>query len=806
MSESETGGRVALAGQKRKLSGSDFSRSRCASLIDFGDDSSVSRLKLSSSSATEDWFEGTEYEDGEGAEDDSRSSRMISLLDRANRTTPLIRATDVPADTNEARARRLAVKRKPLSDCQTVALLRPYVPMLQDFIRRHVETLPEKQQVDGEAVLQHVMPVWSSLMANLFHRYDLPNDAAQCSEECLRKKYTCMLYGRTFLSCCWVHGYLHNCEKEVATCRVRYTTSDLSILCIHGGRSLGQVMMDGSSMRGEGGATREKLYKYYKGIEKANGMRDTAVNEDLELEDMLQKMSSACDEADIVDTWDDATDIVPMSGRMPEKKKQEKEQEQIEKFLQLEREVEAQKSDAQRKAEEELREAERKVREARERLSAAASDGNSALPAVSKQHNSVAVQQQDENAENAASGAPTHRATIATKADLRAVERKENAEKAALSAMRKKDMANSKQVQALKEQALRVGGASMRAIIVQVMEDLLFGFENRCLYNRFFKGCLQRRAREDVRARCSNHLKRRSMVSFVEVQNILEHYNREYVEVIPRVERNAQQFERVYRRIRHLWELCCRSPHVRGMVKYEATAKKYVASPNGDDMCSLRQFTLAMMYYFRDGLTFAVPGSAHQDLISLIEIEDSFALELPPVYHVRFFGPLATRELHRRIENGAFYEKDFNPLASDVDSPQPLLLTRDTSRSAVRSRALSKTNVSMSRSLSLEASMNAVRNGSRAMTRRNRRRKAKVLAQAAAGERAPSLGSGRVKTSNGTCVTEAQLMPFYMREPMLSGGSRTTKIGVYDNADLTRAQKFVRRCITSYGSRISQLN
>lgn len=741
---------------RKHAPGSENFEARISTLIDFGSD--------------EDDDENT-----------STSFNMISLLDkRCNDITPLINATRLPSSDAAAVRRRRTAKRGAVRDSETVAMLRPFVGMLREFIASHVNTLPEKLRADADAVQAHVMPVWRQLMANVFHRYDLTNDASECSEQCLHNEYTTTLYARTFLSCCWVHGYIHSCKKQWNLCTVRYTTREFDIICVHGGRSFGSVIGAEASCRGDK-QTRKKLFDYYKSIESMNSIRSTAENTGNSVQGDIDRMN-----ANFSATHTAAKDA--------------KQQTAIAKpYLELIQQMECeekQKNDAQLEAEREIEQLHEKLREARRKAEAATHSPPNARKRARR----------DDEISDSTSSAPERLATMATEKDLEHAEKRKKLEKRTENMIRKRDMYESVQVKSLREQALRVGGVSMRAVIMQVIEDIFFGEQNRRLYNRFMRGCAEQKARDAVRSRSSAELKRRSLISFSEVLNLLEHHNREYTEVIPVVERDTPQIERVYKRIRWLWETCNRSPFVRARVRYDETTKVHTVSPSGEDMCSLRQFTLAVLYYFSHGLTFSVPGSAHRDLVSMLCTEDSFAFELPPEKHVRFFGSMACEELERRIRNGLFTEGDFNPLDSDKTSIKPTLhgAVKERSRSRQRTRASSSTSVSMARSLSLEKSMNAVRNARKRRTT-SQRRAATPYAALAAGERIPSLGSGRVVTSNGTSVTENQLTPYYMREPMLSGGSRTTKTGVYDCSDIVSARKFIRCALMSYGSRIAHL-
>ena len=293
----------------------------------------------------------------------------------------------------------------------------------------------------------------------------------------------------------------------------------------------------------------------------------------------------------------------------------------------------------------------------------------------------------------------------------------------------------------------------------------------------------------------------------------MEHYNAQYEELIPSFEYSTEQQERIVERVSWLWEKCCDSPYARERKRYDDTSKKYVLTPNTDDICSLRQFTLACLYYFRDGLTIAVPGTGNAETVSLLRQEQSLIFELPNEKHVHYFGTEARLELARLLRDGLHDEShfDFKRNVAEVKNDKSTQNKADSVANGRRSRRsgtrASNCSAALVRSKSMDASF-----GQLQLKRGKRKVAAKrtALGELARGERSDSVRNARVTVGSDLCsagisFTEQQLLPSHMHEPMLTGGSRVTKRGCYNTFDLLRGRKMINTTLNSYGHKLTAL-
>ena len=629
---------------------------------------------------------------------------------------------------------------------------RKVVPEVKEHLDCFTQSFPKN--ISASEVYKCMLPVWKNILADFFHNYNPSiNSAEHCDLSCFKNNTTITLHANTHLYACWAHGYAHQCRCEFSTCVVQHTNkSDSLITCVLSGRGLGHILGDDTSYRNAGGNPK-KQFDYYKSIQRLTGARNTTLNVEQSIEARIEKLTSAKKVDDEAVKHDDTA--VP------------------EGYLQLMNVMEEEKENQQANA----------------------------SPVKKKKRKSESIALMPPPKKIAKEKEAVFVARIATAADMSIEVLKKKREDLASKMRRQAFMYNSSAVTSLSKQAIEVGNKLMRAIVLEVLEDLLFDNRNRALYNQFMRKCTTKIAEKEIAALYNAACKKRVLMCNADILLILEHYNREFTEILPQVQRDTIQLEGFVTRILWLWRKCNESPFVRQQrVRKDRKTGVLNALPTAEDMCSLRQFALAMLYYLRDGLTVYVPNSYKKDALLLIAPEESLEFELPPSKDVCYFGYEAREELAHLISRLIFDEAKFNVnRVMEIEEQGKSKKGKRKKKTTKLLEPLGNSNKSLAliRSESIESSLMAMQNKNK---RKSRSRS--TLEDIASAGRSAAHSTCRVTSQTsfgaGEAVTEQQLIPFFMREPMLTGGSALTRRNVYSEDDVKRAKRFIITALDSY--------
>lgn len=373
---------------------------------------------------------------------------------------------------------------------------------------------------------------------------------------------------------------------------------------------------------------------------------------------------------------------------------------------------------------------------------------------------------------------------------MRPIELKEQEEKHNAAVQRTALIRKSSAAVGLAEQALELGNDMMRTTVYRVIEDILFGSDNRALYNTFMHQTAVVAARADVDELYVEARKKGAIVLVPDVLLILESYNRDCVPLVVNVDREQANIEQIVSNILFMWKRCNESPFVKERTVVDERTNLTRTLPTETDMCSLRQFTLAALYHMKEGLSIHVPGSFELDRFLIFAPETRMALDLPPEEHVRYFGNEARIELQRLVDIGAYAEREFD-------------LNRENLTAVV------KTKNAKSFAMTVSSSIERALQGGDTIDKKRRSKSRRAYDETTnTMERSAGFTHGRIvihSTDAGgasTTLTEHQCMPAYMREPMLSGGNSKTRTNVYDTLDLLKGRQFISRALHSYSHRV----
>lgn len=676
-------------------------------------------------------------------------------------------------------------------DKRRVDVMRRCAPMVQKYMEAVIHSRDLQNCLSDKDYLATIEDAWYNLLADFMHLYNPSGDATKCSSQCLKQRTTICLDPSRHVYGCWMHGYLHICQRTTR-CFVVQTNHDLSLTCVLSGRPLGFTQGDDCSYRQAGGSKKNQ-FDYYKMMQRHQNIRDTSTNE----------------------ATSDAARIARETGRYHHT--------QIPDVVAHLEEAAAEKQ----LAEEERSAVYKKLTESIER--------EDSSPAIS-----LTLARDDITPPP--SGIPPHpKPYEAKKADVKfgaAVDL--NAEEAARqqdalfqSITRFALISSSSAAQALAGQAMRIGNRIIRTVILEVYEDL-HRPENRVLYNVYRRHCAAHVAQMNVRDMFTRALRDGKLVQMPDVWIELDSHNREFVDLVPKLDRDATYTEKIISNIHWLWDVCNRSPHAeRHVVKNEETGATTMAMSGSDGACSLRQFALACMYYMREGLIVDVPYSYTREKKMILAPQHSLMADLPSdETHVRYFGAEAMAELKRCIDNGLFSDTDaeynLNRVEQSLSTTKGGAFKRNRTNSSgmnnhneeavKRRRGAIKTSKAGDEEIDADAMPVALANSIAieqgameiAVAKKRKSTARKGFDSEIVAERGEN-SNGRMQIRSNadgttTTLTEQQCTPFYMREPLLtSGTAQHTRRGVYSAADIANGRRYIMLALNSYEHRISDL-
>jgi len=657
----------------------------------------------------------------------------------------------------DLKTREVCVK-STVHDIETLEVKRREVDAIRDHIAAEVELCAPVDILCKERFYDEIAPVWYNLLADFLHIYNPSEDASKCSERCLKKKTTICINQTAGVYGCWVHGYLHLCRKSRASCYVVHTNRDLSLTCVLSGENLGYMDSNGASYRGAEG-NRKQHYDYYNELNRANAVRDTTHNEFDSDAALISRYVGGTDHR----TFEKENCPVKSFGGDTPKPEMNQDGSVPEIYSRMVDSV--------------------NISVATEQLPP---------PPPPSANSTFSVLNEPPKIK------------FGRMVDIHADDAEQKRETLARTMTRFALLNSSSAVQGLANSAMRIASRLVRTVIMEVIEDI-FRAENRILYNTYQRKLTSHKASEGARLLFKRARKESTLVCMPDLLLLLDSFNRDFIEIAAFVKRDPVYFERIAENITWLWQKCNLSPFVLRNLTRNASTGVDSASPNGDGMCSLRQFTLACLYHMREGLTVSVPYSFVGDTILVLSPHPAMIMDLPPEDHVCFFGDEAMTELRRCIDNALFDPRHFDLNRVSINAT-------DTIRNGKRQRLTDSASTSDSRSLALSQSM-SIESGLQ-MIKSARRRKSKAkstLEEVTKMERSQSYSSGTVTVTSTACgnastsITELQCTPFYMREPMLTGGSKTTRKNVYSENDIKQGRQFITMALNSYEHKIANL-
>lgn len=631
-------------------------------------------------------------------------------------------------------------------DKKGVDIMRRCAPMVQKYMEATIEMLDLQRCANDAEYLASIEDAWNNLLADFMHLYNPASDASKCSGKCLKQKTVICLNRSRNVYGCWLHGYLHICQRG-PRCYVVHTNHDLSRTCVLSGRSLGFMQGGDASYRQAGGGSKQQLFDYYRSLRDIQLSRDTTANE----------------------ATSDAARIARETGRDHHTK--------VPDIVAHLEEIQVDMAKEEKRSEDVYENLATSV----DRLHAARDD-------ITPPPSDMPPRPMPYDAKKPAE------LKFGTAEKMHVNEAKQRSEELFKAAARFSLISISSEAKNLAEQSIRVGNRLVRTVITEVYEDFQRA-ENRVMYNTYRKCCAAHAARENVRQMFFRARRDGVFVCMPDIWNELDSYNKDIVELVPILERNPAFIEQIVDNIHWLWDVCNRSPHaMKHLVKNEKTGVSTMQLGGSEGACSLRQFALACMYYMRTGLVLDVPYSYTGEKKMILAPHPALLVDLPTdETHVRYFGSEAMTELQRCINGGFFSDTSADYNLNRFEE------TISTARGGGRKRKKENHTNDDGFSVQIEVSKR----------RRSKSKKEFESVIAMERSDGCAAGRVRITTGDEgftTTLTEQQCTPFYMREPLLTSGTlQNTRRNVYSVDDIISARRYIMLTLNSYEHRIADL-
>lgn len=379
----------------------------------------------------------------------------------------------------------------------------------------------------------------------------------------------------------------------------------------------------------------------------------------------------------------------------------------------------------------------------------------------------------------------------------------------------------------------RIALARVEQVIEGVFHDLLES-ENRRVFNQYCEGEHEWRMKKKMDDYLKSVPRNQTLPNFSTMMTIIANVNNSLDQLVVDVDRPQQLIGRYKQIIKQLWNVCFASPYAKQQMELardspaqdrrrsrssSPAAYRFTPTPSNTGLCTLRQFTLAILYSLNEGFSlqinseFAIGSRGNQ--ITVFAANEKLAALLPPRAKVHYFGIVARRALSSRIARSYYGPARFNPLenltlneeaveareasselsqflsrGSRVDEDRTQLamfseggaaLREDHSASSLKSRGIASTLINSQRSI---------------IRRKSRKRKMadtdSALVVAERETRNYTLGSaaaGASFTTLTTCVKP------HLREPFL-----TAKAKIYTDQCIEEGLRMLSMSLQSYGT------
>lgn len=644
--------------------------------------------------------------------------------------------------------------------------------ILLQFVTVATPELKKSRVFDG--VLRKL---WRDLMADCQFVLD-PNlvERNVCNLECFKHHTMLRLSNEHHLYGCWLHGYVHKCDRNSQSCRSVFTAQDLEDICIFSGRSLGvtDIVYADSTYKEGFGSDGFDRHKYA-----------------LSREDM--------------DTKRNSFRMLPEAP--PAKSKEELAHEHAARVyaeLIKEKENEAPNSKIAALVAHAVKKPEAK------RL---------------KPQQPVAAHEMSE---------------VEARVDAAVQMAKEISEKRGVDAPKVSDQRV--------DQMRRKSEAKVHATISTVFHDFLDS-DSRKLYNEYCERAHRYALRRTIDEHLKNAQRDRVLPNTSKMLTKIANVNQNLEEILVEIDQPTQIIGRYTSLITMLWKICFASPYARAQIDLASNspaqerrqkrndsrrasrggAGNFTPTPINTGLCTLRQFTLAILYSLRTGFCVKIKNSLVSDSGKTVIAPDTkLSSMLPPRAKVHYFGEVARRALRCRLANSYFGPSQFDPLENIAQASETMdshashsdtitMLMRHSKRGSTTERTIDDTHsdyqsmfiknkrtddasvrsASSIRSKSIAASLTHSQQSAIRKKSRKRRRAADDI----------PLVEGEAETRNsvlsstgGSSASEAMCVAVNKREPFLNGHDLA-----YSEHAIEEGLRMLKMSLESYGSELQTL-